>query len=85
MHESHVLEFLPSMVEYVPVGQSMQSVSRLELQALHPEMLLYFPEPHMTHGPPTGPQYPGVHEQLDWFQERGWLNEPPGHCARMPP
>ena len=78
---SQLLEFLPNMVEYVPTGQSMQSVSRLELHALHPEMLLYLPVPHMMHGPPTGPQYPGMHEQLDWFHERGLLNEPLGHCA----
>ena len=53
MHASAV--DAPTVVEYVPPGQSTHDAD--------PGLAVYLPAPHVAHGPPSGPEYPAMHTQ----------------------
>lgn len=53
-HWRHTLsETAPTVVEYIPAAQGVQSDGPLRL--------LYFPAEHWVHAPPLGPSYPFAH------------------------
>ena len=80
---SHVL-FLPSIVENVPTAHSSQSRSVVLEQALQPGYRLYLPAEHRMHGPPLGPQRPGMHEQFSLSQACVKLLVPSLHRPSIP-
>jgi hypothetical protein len=55
-HARHVVAIVaPTDIEYVPTKQSVHTPV--------PEMILYLPETHATHGPPSGPVKPMLQAQ----------------------
>ena len=70
----HVLAFkAPTTAEYVWIKQSVQALAAWIVtyfpatQFSHtalPEALLKVPGTQTLHGPPFGPEYPGLHKQL---------------------